>query len=64
LFVHLGDVEQFIIDYDKKISPTSAPTPRRRKTGTHRMSPIPIKTIVSSDDEDYETDLEFDEEGE
>lgn len=63
LFVHIGDIERYIIDCDRFPTPTSDPVNRRRKTGTHRMSPLPIKADVSSsDDEDYETDLEYDEE--
>ena len=64
VFVQIGDVEQYIVDCDQNRPPTSAPVTSRRKTGTRLISPLPIKHAVSSDDEDYETDLEYDEEGE
>ncbi|XP_076442375.1 uncharacterized protein LOC143281199 [Babylonia areolata] len=63
VFVQVGDVEQFIEDCDTHQTPPTPthPTPRRKK-GPRAVSPLPIKVAVSSDDEDYETDLEYDEE--
>ncbi|KAK7502801.1 hypothetical protein BaRGS_00006051 [Batillaria attramentaria] len=62
VFVSVDDVEQFILDYDAKL-PKSAPGAALRRA-QHIISPPvpPIVPHVSSDDEDYETDLEYDEE--
>ncbi|KAL8608641.1 hypothetical protein ACOMHN_002870 [Nucella lapillus] len=59
VFVDIGDVEQFIEDCDQNRPPTGIPL---AKAGPRVISPLQIKAAVSSDEEDYETDLEYDEE--
>lgn len=59
VFVQIGDVEQYIVDYD--VDPTALAS--KGKLLERTTTQLIIGDYVSSDDEDYETDLEYDEEG-
>lgn len=59
MFVEIDDVENFTIDCDDKPRIPSIPP----KKVSRELSSQASLSFVSSDDDSYETDLDFDEEG-